>query len=113
LPQEFESEIPEQVVELPSRLCLHDDCAMSVIKGARNGFYYGSRLRFAHAFVMSVLFGKGPLEDRIKWAANMALSHGRLLATFVFSYKAMQCILTKLFKNNNPIVSFFAGMFGS
>ena len=72
---------------MPSRLCLHDDCVYSVLKGTRNGFYYGSRLRFAHAFVMSVLFGKGPLMDRLKWAAKMAFSHGKLLALFVCSYK--------------------------
>jgi len=62
---------------------------------------------------MSVLFGKGPLMDRLKWAAKMAFSHGKLLAMFVCSYKTSQCILTKLFQNNSPMVSFFAGMFGS
>ena len=60
---------------------------MSSFKGARNGFYYGSRLRFAHAFVMSILFGKGKIEDRFKWAIKMAFSHGKLLAMFAFTYK--------------------------
>jgi hypothetical protein len=67
--------------------CNHNSCMMSSFKGARNGFYYGSRLRFAHAFVMSILFGKGPLEDRFKWAVNMAYNHGKLLSIYVFSYK--------------------------
>lgn len=92
---------------------MHDACTVSILKGTRNGFYYGSRLRFAHAFVMSVLFGKGTLSSRLSWAAKMAFSHGKLLAMFVCSYKTSQCILTKLFKSNSPIVSFFAGMFGS
>ena len=60
----------------------------SAVKGARNGFYYGSRLRFAHAFVMSVLFGRGTAAQRFKWAFKMAYSHGKLLTLFVFTYKA-------------------------
>jgi hypothetical protein len=84
-------------VGVADQLCCHDNCYMSSIKGARNGFYYGSRLRFAHAFVMSILFGKGKLEDRLNWAIKMAFSHGKLLAIFAFTYKTAQCILTKLY----------------
>jgi peroxisomal membrane protein 4 len=94
-------------------VCNHSNCYLSSIKGARNGFYYGSRLRFAHAFVMSILFGKGPLKDRFKWAVDMALSHGKLLAIFAFTYKTTQCILSRLLNTNSAVVSFFAGMVGS
>jgi len=69
---------------------------ISSLKGARNGFYYGSRLRFAHAFVMSVLFGKGTIKERLTWAINMAYNHGKLLAFFVFTYKTFLCILRRL-----------------
>ena len=94
-------------------LCNHNSCIISSLKGARNGFYYGSRLRFAHSFVMGVLFGKGTLEDRLQWALKMAYSHGKLLATFVFAYKASQCILTHILRRSSPIISFFAGLIGS
>lgn len=31
----------------------------SILKGARNGIVYGVKIRFPHAVVMSILFGKG------------------------------------------------------
>ena len=98
---------------MPQTLCSHSNCYLSSIKGARNGFYYGSRLRFAHAFVMSILFGKGLLKDRFKWAVDMAFSHGKLLAIFAFTYKTTQCLLTHLFKQSSPLISLLAGMVGS
>ena len=96
-----------------TQICSHSQCYMSSLKGARNGFYYGSRLRFAHAFVMGVLFGKGTLRERFNWAIKMAVSHGHLLATFAFCYKTVQCILTRITRSNSPLVSFIAGMIGS
>ena len=32
---------------------------LAIIKGARNGFVYGAKIRFPHAVVMSILFGRG------------------------------------------------------
>jgi len=32
---------------------------LAVLKGARNGFVYGVKVRFPHALVMSILFGHG------------------------------------------------------
>jgi len=32
---------------------------LGVLKGARNGFVYGVKVRFPHALVMSILFGRG------------------------------------------------------
>ena len=32
---------------------------LAIVKGARNGFVYGLKVRFPHALVMSVLFGRG------------------------------------------------------
>jgi hypothetical protein len=32
---------------------------LAILKGARNGFVYGVKVRFPHALVMSVLFGRG------------------------------------------------------
>ena len=52
--------------------CNHPNCFIAILRGARNGFFYGSKLRFAHAFVMSFLFGKGDLRSRLIWAFKMA-----------------------------------------
>jgi len=32
---------------------------LALVKGARNGLVYGARIRFPHALVMAILFGKG------------------------------------------------------
>lgn len=32
---------------------------LALVKGARNGLVYGARIRFPHAVVMAILFGKG------------------------------------------------------
>ncbi|TEB26388.1 peroxisomal protein [Coprinellus micaceus] len=34
---------------------------LAILKGARNGFVYGVKVRFPHALVMSILFGRGDL----------------------------------------------------
>ena len=32
---------------------------LSLLKGARNGFVYGVKIRFPHALIMAILFGRG------------------------------------------------------
>lgn len=32
---------------------------LAILKGARNGLVYGAKVRFPHALVMAILFGKG------------------------------------------------------
>ena len=56
--------------------CNHKSCVIAVIRGVRNGFLYGFRLRFAHSFVMQVLFGRGSYSKRFKLSLQMAKSHG-------------------------------------
>lgn len=36
---------------------LHD--FLAIVKGARNGFVYGVKVRFPHALIMAILFGRG------------------------------------------------------
>ena len=31
----------------------------AILKGARNGFVYGVKVRFPHALIMAILFGRG------------------------------------------------------
>ena len=94
-------------------ICNHKNCFIAILRGARNGFVYGSRLRFAHAFVMSVLFGKGTLQSRFKWAIKMAFNHGKLLALFAFTYKSVQCLLANLRNKSDAYHSLIAGVVGS
>jgi len=45
------------VNEFISNPAYHD--YLAILKGARNGFVYGVKVRFPHALVMSILFGRG------------------------------------------------------
>jgi len=56
--------------------------------GGRNAFYFASRVRIAHSFVMGLLFGKGSALERFKWALYNAFYHGWGLGVFAFSFKA-------------------------
>jgi len=62
---------------------LHD--YLSIVKGARNGFVYGVKVRFPHALIMAILFGRGeyvfrctseliPPLDYCHTAGNLAFS---------------------------------------
>lgn len=44
----------EQII---SNSAYHD--YLGILKGARNGFVYGVKIRFPHALIMAILFGRG------------------------------------------------------
>jgi len=48
---------------------LHD--YLSIVKGARNGFVYGVKVRFPHALIMAILFGRGEYVFR---CSSMSIS---------------------------------------
>jgi hypothetical protein len=70
-------------------------------------------LRFAHAFVISILFGKGTIFERFKWALRMALNHGTLLAIFAFTYKTICCFFRNIFKMQSAFFSLIGGFIGA
>ena len=43
--------------EIISNPAYHD--YLAILKGARNGFVYGVKVRFPHALIMAILFGRG------------------------------------------------------
>lgn len=47
----------ETVEALISNPAFHD--YLAILKGARNGFVYGVKVRFPHALIMAILFGRG------------------------------------------------------
>lgn len=65
------------------------EAAIRILRGARNGAVYGSKVRFAHALVMAVLFGKGSFQKRADGIVRATLRHATTLAKFVFIYKSM------------------------
>jgi len=72
---------------IPGKCCPHDSCIIAAIRGARQGLYYGGRIRIAHSIVMQVLFGQGDTVAKLKKAFWLSWQHGRNLGLFVFIYK--------------------------
>ena len=91
----------------------HSSHTVSVVRGARNGFYYGARTRAMHSIVMAVLFKKGPLSTRLKWIMNNTWEHGRNLGGYVFIYKAVLIALMRMFGQRHPAMCFVAALVGS
>ncbi|ODQ68523.1 hypothetical protein NADFUDRAFT_81458 [Nadsonia fulvescens var. elongata DSM 6958] len=75
----------------------HD--VLSILKGIRNGFVYGARLRFSHAIVMAVLFKSGSWKKKLQDAFRASKTHGTSLATYVGVYKTVLYLLN-LFRNH-------------
>ncbi|KAL1839853.1 hypothetical protein VTJ49DRAFT_1084 [Mycothermus thermophilus] len=79
---------------------------LTVIKGARNGAVYGTKVRFPHALVMIMLFRSGSafvsrFRDKIRQIFRATRIHARNLAKFAAIYKGT-C----------PYDSFLAGLLG-
>ncbi|KAJ7597694.1 peroxisomal membrane protein 4 [Mycena floridula] len=86
---------------------------LAILKGARNGFVYGVKVRLPHALVMSVLFGRGDWKTRMGHIFKATKQHSFNLAKFVSLYKTLLLIQRKT--NNGKERSqdtFIAGLLG-
>lgn len=81
---------------------------LKIVRGARNGFYYGTKVRFMHAIVMALLFAKKPLPIEIKRIFKLALHHGSKLALYISLYK-LSLLIFKSINNSekNKKIHFF------
>ena len=86
---------------------------MAALRGARQGLYYGGRIRLAHSIVMQLLFGTGNFFDKIQRIVQLAWQHGRNLALFVFLYKLIQCGLSNMYGKRLHVFAFVAGIIGA
>lgn len=82
---------------------------LRLLKGARNGFYYGAKVRFMHSFVMFILFRKKTVREELIKIVTNALQHGTKLAKFVFLFKAVVLLQQKVFKKDSKFFHFVAG----
>ena len=63
----------------------------AVLKGFRNGVEYGTKVRFVHTLVMTLLFKDihlSKLPALLKAILAMAVEHGKNLGLFVLTYKS-------------------------
>jgi len=90
---------------------LHD--YIPILKGARNGLVYGVKVRFPHALVMAILFGRGNWQTRLKTILRATRQHATNLAQFVAMYKTFLLVQRKL-NGGKPRThdTFFAGLLG-
>ncbi|KAK9374712.1 Tim17/Tim22/Tim23/Pmp24 family-domain-containing protein [Lipomyces chichibuensis] len=85
---------------------------LGILKGLRNGAIYGSKVRFAHALVMTFLFRNGSFKDKMVLIIKATREHARNLATFVFIYKSTLYVLKSTNGKEQDIDTFIAGLLG-
>lgn len=88
---------------------------LAVLKAARNGAVYGTKVRFPHALVMIFLFRSGTIREKIWLVFRATRTHARNLAKFATVYK-LSCYLLKHYGptpgKEGPYDSFLAGLLG-
>lgn len=105
---------------------------LGILKGARNGLVYGVKIRFPHALLMSILFGRGGCvhlfppyclsttdygidrwKERAKQIFKATRQHATNLAAFVTLYKTM-LLMQKKFNGGKERTTdtFIAGLIG-
>ncbi|KAI0757248.1 peroxisomal membrane protein 4 [Daedaleopsis nitida] len=62
---------------------------LAILKGARNGLVYGVKVRFPHALIMAILFGRGDWSTRLRTIYRATKQHALNLAQFVSLYKTL------------------------
>lgn len=82
---------------------------LAALRGLSQGVAYGAKVRFTHSIVMAILFSKEPWPRRMQNILKNAYNHGKLLGTYVFLYKSIQCIVTRARGGKQPVNSLLAG----
>merc|ERR1712000_767451 len=100
----------EQIVRDPA---YHD--VLSLLKTARNGAVYGTKVRFPHALVMIFLFRSGSFRQKLSLVLRATRHHASNLARFACIYKLTMLALKRFGTTpgkEGPYDSFFAGLLG-
>lgn len=101
----------EAVTALLANERYHD--LLAIVKGARNGLVYGAKVRFPHALVMAILFGRGSYTLRAKNVLRATRQHALNLARFVALYKTVLLAQKTLAGGKQRKAdTFFAGLIG-
>jgi peroxisomal membrane protein 4 len=93
-------------------VCAHDSCFLSVIRGFRHGMWYGMKIRFPHALVMTFLFRSGSFTDKMSDVCKATYQHSRNLALYVSLYKLVTCLMRHLRGVESPLNSLVGGAIG-
>ena len=82
---------------------------LRILRGTRNGFYYGAKVRMMHSLVMAILFGREPFFSELRKIAQNTLQHGSRLALYVTLYKFTVILLRRVFRSKAKWHHFVAG----
>lgn len=86
---------------------------LGIVKGFRNGLVYGTKVRFPHALVMTLLFRSGTLKEKAVHIFQATKAHARNLALFVTIYKSSMLGLSQLNGGKEGTShAFLAGLLG-
>ncbi|GAB0136155.1 hypothetical protein EsDP_00004467 [Epichloe bromicola] len=88
---------------------------LSLLKTARNGAVYGSKVRFPHALVMIFLFRSGTFRQKVALVLRATKKHASNLARFATIYKLTTLALKYYGPNQGkegPYDSFLGGLLG-
>ncbi|TDH70816.1 uncharacterized protein CCR75_008731 [Bremia lactucae] len=69
------------------------DALLTILRGARNGLLYGTKVRAPHAMVMIFLFQKGSIRQKLREVVHLTYEHSKNLAFFVGIYKLVLAML--------------------
>jgi len=94
--------MPEEIIPDPTYW-------VSAFRGLRNGIWYGGRLRFLHALVMTILFNKGTTKAKLKSILELTYEHAKNLGIYVFLYKSGLWVLKKIHGKQANFHSFISG----
>ncbi|PRP77542.1 hypothetical protein PROFUN_14226 [Planoprotostelium fungivorum] len=89
-------------------------CAISSVRGFRNGIITGARIRLPYVFqavIYGILFRQGKVAERISFTVKQMFIHGKNLGLFVMIYKSLCCV----FRNvgvSGGVDSWIAGFIG-
>lgn len=85
---------------------------LSIIRGFRNGFIYGARIRFPHALVMTILFNRSSFKNMSKSIFKKTKEHSIHLGKYVALYKFFVVLIKRLFNLQNinyPFIHLLSG----
>ncbi|XP_054429852.1 peroxisomal membrane protein 4 [Pteronotus mesoamericanus] len=86
--------------------------ALAVLKGFRNGAVYGAKIRAPHALVMTFLFRSGSLREKLRAILQATYTHSSNLACFVFTYKGLCALQSRVQGRTYQVHSFLAAFIG-
>ncbi|POM61839.1 Peroxisomal membrane protein, partial [Phytophthora palmivora] len=69
------------------------DALLAILRGVRNGSFYGTKVRAPHAMVMIFLFQKGSIRQKLRGVVRLTFEHSKNLALFVGVYKSVLAVL--------------------